>query len=309
MLVLEHPSQLRPLNTLHIICTLGVFDGVHLGHQKIISTVVQSAKECKGTSIIITFDKHPYNVLNPSMHLCLLTSPAHKLALIESLGVDICIMMKFDKTIADIPAETWIKEILWTQMHIETMYIGEGSFFGKDANGDIDLLSQWGRQLGFKVIKMDLLRIEKAPINSTIIRNSIIGGDLLSAQRFLGRQYSVFGTPVKGSGKGKELGFPTINLDTQDQCLPPDGVYAVWVDKSIPAVANLGIRPTFGIPEKKSVLEVHLLTDKLTATAPNIEVVFIKKLRDEIRFAAAAELASQIEKDIDEAKKIFSALP
>lgn len=308
MLVLEHPSQLKHLNLPHIICTLGVFDGVHVGHQKIIGTVVQTAKELKGTSVVITFDKHPYNVLNPATHICLLTSLAHKLQLIESLGVDICIMMKFDKAIADIPAEAWVKEILWNEMHIETIYLGEDSFFGKDARGDINLLLQWGSHLGFRVVKMDLLRIEKLPINSTTIRNSITSGDLLSAQRFLGRPYSVFGTPVKGVGKGKELGFPTINLDTKDQCMPPNGVYAVWVDKHLPGVANLGIRPTFGTIEKKSTLEVHLLTNQATVASSNIEITFIKKLRDEIKFTTPSELANQIEHDINEAKKIFSTL-
>lgn len=308
MLVLEHPSQLKPLNLPHIICTLGVFDGVHMGHQKIIGTVAQTARECKGTSAVITFDKHPYNVLNPAMHLCLLTNPAHKLCIIESLGVDICIMMKFDKTISDIPAETWIKEILWNEMHIEAIYLGEDSFFGKDAKGDINLLLQWGRQLGFKVIKMDLLRIEKAPINSTTIRNFIMSGDLLSAQKFLGRPYSIFGTPVKGLGKGKELGFPTINLDTQDQCLPPNGVYAVWVNKNLPAVANLGIRPTFGTLEKKSILEVHLLADESITISSHMEVIFIKKIRDEMRFASTEELSRQIEKDVASAKIVFPSL-
>lgn len=307
MRVLEHPSQLRTLNLPHVICTLGVFDGVHLGHQKIMGTVVQTAKESKGTSVVVTFDKHPYNVLNPSVHICLLTNPAHKLQLIESIGVDVCIMMKFDKTISNIPAETWIKEILWNDMHIEAIYLGEDSFFGKDARGDVNLLSEWGKQLGFKVIKMDLLRTEKAPINSTTIRNLITSGDLLSAQKFLGRLYSIFGTPIKGSGKGKEIGFPTINLDTQDLCLPPNGVYAVWVDKKIPAVANLGIRPTFSNIDKKSVLEVHLLTP-LISEAKVLEVIFIKKLRDEIRFTTASELSSQIENDIAKAKKIFSTL-
>lgn len=308
MLVSEHPSQLKHLNLPHVICTLGVFDGVHLGHQKIISTIVQTAKECKGTSVVITFDRHPFNILNPAMHLPVLTNPAHKLSLIESLGVDVCTMMKFDRAIADIPAETWIKEILWNEMHIEAICLGEDSFFGKDARGDVNLLLQWGGQLGFKVLKIELFRIEKAPISSTTIRNFITSGDLLSAQRFLGRRYSLFGTPVKGAGKGKELGFPTINLDTQDQCLPPNGVYAVWVEKHIPAVANLGIKPTFGFVNKKSILEAHLLVDKHVTISSNIEVIFVEKIRNEIKFATASELASRIEKDIFRAKSLFSAL-
>lgn len=306
MLVLEHPSQLKHLNLPHIICSVGAFDGVHLGHQKIIKTVAQTAKEYGGTSVIVTFNKHPYSVLNPNMHLCLLTSLTHKLLLIDSLGIDVCITMIFDKTVSDITAENWIKEILWHEMHIEAIYLGSDSFFGKDGKGDINLLSQWGGKLGFKVLKMEMLRIEKTPINSTIIRNFVTEGNLKQAEKFLGRPYSVFGIPIRGSGKGKELGFPTINLDTQDQCLPPNGIYIVWVNKNIPAVANLGIRPTFSVTLKKPILEIHLLRDE--RPSENIEVTLIEKIRDEIRFNTSQELVSQIEHDIVQAKKIFSSL-
>lgn len=306
MLALEQPSQLKHLNLPHVICSVGVFDGVHLGHQKIIKTIVQTAKEYNGTSVILTFDKHPYNVLNPSVHLCLLTSSMHKLLLMDSLGIDVCIMMKFDKAVSNITAENWIKEVLWHDMHIEAIYLGEDSFFGKDAKGDINLLSQWGTKFGFKVVKMEMLHIEKTPINSTIIRNFVTGGTLKQAEKFLGRPYSVFGIPIRGSGKGKELGFPTINLDTQDQCLPPNGVYTVWVRENIPAVANLGIRPTFSVTYKKPILEIHLLSDK--KPFENIEVTFLEKIRDEMQFATPSELVSQIEHDIVQAKKLFSSL-
>lgn len=305
MLILDHPSQLKPLNLPHIICTVGVFDGVHLGHQKIISTIVKTAKECGGTSVVITFDKHPYNVLNPAVHLPLLTSMEHKLILIDSLGIDVCIMMKFNEAVADTPAETWIKEVLWEQMHIGAILLGKDSFFGKDGKGDYELLSQWGKQLGFRVIKMEMLRIEKIPVSSTIIRNSITSGDLASAKKFLGRPYSVLGAPVRGAGRGKELGFPTINLDTQDQCLPPNGVYAVWANNA-PAVANLGIRPTFKTTAGNPILEVHLLSNQDILPSNNIEVIFIEKIRDEMRFAGTRELANQIEIDIDKAKELFS---
>lgn len=319
MLVLEHPSQLKSLNLPHITCSVGVFDGVHLGHQKIIKNIVQAAKENRGTSVIITFDKHPYNVLNPAMHLPLLTSPAHKLSLIDELGIDVCVMMKFDKAISNIPAEIWVKEILWNQIHIDAIYLGEDSFFGKDAKGNIELLIQQGAKLGFKVIKTEILRMEKIPINSTVIRNFIIAGDIKQAEKFLGRAYSVYGIPMKGTGKGKELGFPTINLDTQDQCLPTNGVYAIWarpipmlgyvnIDKKIPAAANLGIRPTFVNIYKKPILEIHILSDEEILPSGNIEVVFIKKIRDEIKFFTATELADQIEKDIAQVKNLFSTL-
>lgn len=307
MLTLEHPSQIKPLNLPNIICTVGVFDGIHLGHQKIIKTIVYEARKCSGTSVVVTFDRHPFNVLNPKMHIPLLTSPAHKLRLIDQLGVDVCIMMKFDKTIADIPPEAWIKEVLWDQMHISSIYLGENSFFGKDAKGDYQLLLQWGKKLGFKVVKMELLKIDKIQVNSTTIRNLITNGELSSAKNFLGRSYSIFGIPVKGTGRGKILGFPTINLDTQDQCLPPNGVYAVWAN-NLPAIANLGIRPTFGENLIKPILEVHLLANQEISQSNNIEVTFIERIRDEMYFKNEKELVIQIEKDIEQTKKLFSSL-
>lgn len=304
MLTLDHPSQLKPLNLPHIICAVGVFDGIHLGHQKIISTIVQAKKEFSGTSVVVTFSEHPFSVLNPAIHLPLLTSPEHKLALLDSLDVDVSVMMKFTKEVSSIPAETWINQILWNEMHIKAIYLGSDSFFGKDGKGDINLLAQWGNKLGFKVIKLEPVRIDNIPVSSTTIRNLIIKGDLISAQKFLGRQYSVFGTPIKGTGRGKELGFPTINLDTQNQCLPPNGVYAVRVDKNIPAVANLGVSPTFGVKRIKPILEAHLLT-KETLAAKNIEITFIEKIRDERKFSSAEELKDQIGKDIEKTKEII----
>lgn len=308
MIILEQPSQIKQLNLERIVCTVGVFDGVHIGHQKLIQTIAQTAKNIGGKSVVITFDQHPYNILNSSIHIPRLTLPAHKIKLLDSLGVDICIIMKFNKEIASISAESWIKEILWGQLHIDAIYLGEDTFFGKDQKGDIDLLSHWGRQLGFKAVKLDMLRLEKLAVNSTSIRNFIMEGHLEMAEKLLGRPYSIFGAHIKGTGRGHGLGFPTINLDTQDQCMPPLGIYAVKVDKNIPAVANLGVSPTFNERHKKPVLEIHLLSAEKPLNFNNIEVTFIKKLRNEIKFNTIPELIEQIEKDISQAKTLFFSL-
>jgi riboflavin kinase/FMN adenylyltransferase len=307
MLKLEQPSQIKSLKLSHIHCTIGVFDGVHLGHQRLINHVVQSAKENKGTSIVITFDKHPYNIINPSIHIPILTLPDQKLYLLESLGVDICILIKFNKAVAEIPAETWIKEVLWNEMHIETIHMGDDTFFGKDQKGDINMLTHWSRQLGFKVIKIDMMRTDKTQISSTAIRNLILKGDFKNTEKLLGRPYSVLGKHINGRGLGKELGFPTINLDTSNQCLPPNGIYTVYINKDIPAVANLGISPTFGF-NTKPLLEVHILSDRMPDDQSNIEVQFIEKLRDEIKFQSIPALIEQIKKDTEQAKKTFFSL-
>jgi len=307
MLTLDQTSKIKSLNLKHIYCTIGVFDGVHLGHQKLINHVVQSAKENNGTSIIITFDTHPYNIINPSVNIPILTLPNKKISILESLGVDICILIKFNKAIADIPAEAWIKETLWNDLHIEKIYMGDDTFFGKDQKGDINLLTQWGKHLGFKVIKIDMMRTDKTQISSTAIRNLIIQGDLINTEKLLGRPYSVLGNHIKGRGLGKKIGFPTINLDTNGQCLPPNGIYIVKVNKNIPAIANLGISPTFGL-NTKPLLEIHILSDEISCGESNIEVQFIEKLRDELKFQSVPALTEQIKKDIEQAKKIFFSL-
>lgn len=323
MLILSSPSEVKPLKLPNIICALGVFDGVHLGHQKIIEAVVRSAKETRGTSLIITFDKHPYTVLNPSCQISLLTSSSHKLQLFDRLGIDVSILIKFNKNTASITAENWIKNILWEQLHIKGICIGEDSFFGKNREGNVDLLREWGNHLGFSVNVIETARINRVPVNSTLIRNNIRRGDLESAKRFLGRDYSVQGTVVKGNGRGKELGFPTANLSIENQCLPLNGVYAVWArlnNKAKPAVSNIGTRPTFVHLETaparplhppdvhrqdRPILEVYFLEEEGPLYNKNLEVIFIKRLRNEIRFSTTSQLIQQIEKDIAHAKQVL----
>ena len=319
MLILNSPSEIKPLKLPHIVCALGVFDGVHLGHQKIIEAVVRNAKGIKGTSTIITFDNHPYTIINPSYHLPLLTSFSHKLQLLDRLSVDVCILIKFNKSVASITAENWIKEVFWRQLHIDSIYMGQDSFFGKDRGGNIDLLHQWGNRLGFRVNIIETVRINKVPVSSTLIRDSICRGDIESTKMFLGRPYSVLGTVVKGKGRGGKLGFPTANLDTENQCLPLNGVYAIWArpfekERRIPGVANIGTRPTFtphiqeGTVMKEQIkptLEVYLLEETNELYNKELEVIFIKRLRDEIRFIKTPELTQQIKKDVTYAKQVL----
>jgi riboflavin kinase/FMN adenylyltransferase len=314
MRILENPSQLTSLDLPRVICAIGVFDGVHLGHQKLIQTVVQDAKMREGTSVIITFREHPYSLLQPSLHIPVLTLPGHKLRLIEKLGANISILMKFTRDVASMTAETWIKDILWGQMRIDTIYLGEDSLFGSDQCGNADTLIFWGKKLGFKVIPLHLLHNEKEAISSTSIRHMINKGALTEAEKYLGRKYSVVGTHTRGRGKGKELGFPTINLNTSNQCLPPNGIYVVQVnpiidnipDKPIPAVANLGVSPTFDLDTRSPLLEVHILEQEKIPSAHCLEVAFLKIMRDEKKFRSEKDLSTQIAKDVKEANAYFS---
>lgn len=315
MLTLDHPSQIKPLDIHRIICTLGAFDGIHLGHQEIIRTVVNKAKEIKGTSVVITFDRHPHSVLQAGYHLPLLTTPEHKAQLIASFGIDICILMKFNRATASITAEDWIRDILWQQLQINSIYLGRDSFFGRDRKGNISLLQEWSRKLGFKVNVIETVRIDREPVSSTLIRNHVQQGQLETAARFLGRPYSVFGTVISGSGRGREIGFPTANFDLQNECLPPNGVYAVrarLAKEILPAVANIGIRPTFLKPEQAApgnpLLEVFIFNLKQKLYDKKLEIIFVQKLREEKRFAGPAALHDQIEKDVIAATKVLAKI-
>jgi len=308
MLTVNSSLEAKLLNLPRIVCAVGVFDGIHLGHQKIINSVVNRARQIKGTASIITFDKHPNTVLNPSLHIPVLTPTLLKLYLLEKLKVDLCILINFNKNIASTTAEDWIKEILWKHLHIDTIYIGRDSFFGNSRKGNVQLLMQWGNRLGFKVNTIEPVRADKEEVSSTLIKNTIEAGDIESAERLLGRLYSVTGTVINGKGIGKTIGFPTANLNTANQCLPSNGVYAVNVnisDKTIRAAANIGTRPTFNSAETKPILEIHLLKNQDTLYNQKITVTFIKRIRDEIQFKDSAKLVQQIKKDIIYIKKFF----
>ncbi len=322
MLVLNHLSQLKSLQRPCIQCAVGVFDGIHLGHRKIIDQMTKSAGGGKGTSVVITFDRHPYQVLNPTIHIPILTRPEQKLALLDSLGIDICVLIKFTKGVASIPPEIWIKDFLWHQMKMDTIFTGEDSFFGKEGKGNIHLLKQWSSKLGFSIHQVNTLRIEKSPVSSTIIRNYIAEGNLPSAKKFLGRPYSIVGKIIPGAGRGRKLGFPTFNLSTENHCLPPAGVYAVQASivnfvsgiirtqrSGISAVANLGQRPTFKHKNTGPLLEVHFLDgqniEEITGQAC-LEITWLRKIREETAFPSPAKLRAQIEKDVATAKSFFS---
>lgn len=310
MLVFNSPTDIKLMKLKNTTCAIGVFDGIHTGHQKIIGSMVRDTKKNRGTSIIITFDKHPYTALDPSYNIPILTTTDKKLELLDSLGVDVCILMKFNKSTASISAENWIKDILWNKLSIENIYIGEDSFFGKNRQGNIDTLREWGIQLGFNVKVIKKTRIDKVVVSSTSIRDYISNGNIEMAEKLLGRPYSIIGMVIKGKGTGGKLGFPTANFNIGNQCLPPQGVYAVKAkigSRTVPAVANIGIRPTL-TRSRKPILEVHLLEHPPLGKSlykKELEIIFIKRIRDEKKFTNSDLLIQQIEKDVTHAKQIL----
>lgn len=289
------------------VVALGVFDGVHKGHRFIIKAAVKKARQIKGTSVVLTFHPHPQNEQS-------LYSLAHRLRLIEELGVDVCIVIKFNSIFSEISAVDFIKNILAAQIGANYIYVGKNFRFGKSAIGDYRLLGKLSGIYNFKFKALDILKINRRIISSTSIRNLIKQGQLDAARKLLQRPVSVFGTVIKGISLARKLGFPTANIDPHHEILPPSGVYAVKVifkSKLFCGVCNIGIKPTLlskpdelGSGSQKQI-EVFIFDFNKNIYGSDLEVQFIRKIRDEKKFPSLSLLAEQIKKDVDSAKRIL----
>lgn len=286
------------------VVTLGMFDGVHRGHQKIIKSVRHYASEKKGESVIITFDRHPKSLLEnrtPSF----ITSLEHRLVLFERLGVDHTIVLNFGPKLAQMTAEDFIHEILVGWLGVRCIVLGFNCHFGKDREGDITLVRTLADTYSFEVYECPPVIYKGQVISSTAIRKAILEGALEKAEGMLGRPVSILGTVVKKSGRGRIMGYPTANLNLHHEVRPPRGVYGTKVHyggQDYPALTNIGLRPTFAkesFPAEEETLEieVHILGFQGSLYGQNLEVQFLFKIRDERPFKTGEELKTQIEKD------------
>lgn len=291
------------------VVVIGFFDGVHIGHKKIIRLCVEKAKKIKGTSVVFTFDKPPLNILKRGMHKKLITSYGDKIKLIKELGVDFIVAAKFDSTFSKIEPEQFCREILIGKFNIKDLFIGEDFKFGNRASGDTNFLRNFFSFYDVCVNIISILRIEGIPVTSTTIRKFYSEGRVEKIITFLGRLPSITGTVLHGDGRGKALGFPTANIDVFEEFVTPnDGVYLGYVtilDKKfanarLPSIMNIGSNPTF--KGKRKWIESHIINFNEEIYGCNIKVSFLKKLRDEISFQNKEKLVNQIKKDMDFAK-------
>lgn len=291
------------------VVTIGVFDGVHIGHQKIIKTAVIKAKESDLYSAVVTFDPHPLDVLRPKAYATTLTSVALKLHLIESLGVDLVLVINFTKSFAKMSAKRFIKDILIDKLWADHIIIGQGFRFGAGARGNVEYLRRAGQEYGFSVEEIPLVKTEdNLKISSTRIRNLIKEGKLGQAQKILGHPVIISGKVISGKGFGSLTGFHTANIETGDKAsVPQEGVYAGFTrmnNKRLPCVLNIGPSPTFDIRKKR--IEVHILKYNRPLYDQELEVELIARLRGIKKFKDAAHLSNQIKKDIEKAKAILA---
>ena len=284
-----------------IFLAIGVFDGVHLGHQRVIGQARDDAKAAGGVSVVLTFDPHPMRVLRPDQAPLLLTSTEHKLALFRQLGADACLLVTFDKAFSELPADQFIERIASCRQ----VCVGTRFRFGHDRAGNVALMEKLAPQYGFTVNEIkSVLTSDGEMISSTAVRQHVLAGNLDRAAAMLGRPFSVLGSVEHGDHRGHELGFPTANVNPHNEALPPDGVYAVRVrlgDTRLAGVVNIGLRPTFAGTAHR--LEVHILDFDRGLYGQDIEIEFTMKLRNERKFASADELKAQIAADVQAARQ------
>jgi len=311
--LLRHIGELNRLKgPLHL--AIGVFDGLHLGHQAVIRAAQQSAAETGGTAVVVTFDPHPIEVLSPGNAPRMLTASAHKLILLQrQLGVSEVLVVAFDREFAEQTGEQFVESLIDAAPSggLARICVGQSWQFGKGRSGDVALLEVLGSRFGFGVSGIETVEVRGMRVSSTRIREAIAAGDFEVAAALLGRVYTVYGTVIKGRQLGRTLGFPTANLTVHSEQLPPTGVYAVRVTgagDSWNGVANLGYRPTVEGGEVKRLLEIHLFGLEFEIYGEDLEVEFVAFIRPEQKFDGLEALRGQIGSDV-EAAKSFLGIP
>jgi riboflavin kinase/FMN adenylyltransferase len=304
----------RPLR--NPVVTLGNFDGVHLGHQKIFQRVKEEASKSHGEGVVITFEPHPLKVLAPERFLPLLTPFRKKMILIEKSRMDTVLCLEFSLAFSEIPPLEFIKNILVEKIKVKKLIIGYNYHFGKGQKGDAQTLREAGKVFDFDVEVVEPLKIGSTIVSSSKIRDLIQQGEIEEASKLLGRDYPIIGKVVEGAKRGQTLGFPTANLEISDDLYPKAGVYAVtveWHQQRFNGLSNVGFNPTF-LPEKTGggkpiSFEVYILGFNRDIYGEEIQVSFKRRIRDETRFDSSTQLIQQIQKDIQWAQEnVFEKL-
>jgi riboflavin kinase/FMN adenylyltransferase len=306
MQILRSIEELQSLSG-PLFTAIGVFDGVHLGHQAVISTSAQHALEANGTPVVVTFDPHPVKVLRPDVAPRLLTATEHKVDLIRSLGVAHLLVIHFDREFAATPPEDFVSRLVQNARPLREICVGHEWSFGKNRAGNLELLQQLGGRYHFNVVGIPPVKVNGKVVSSTAIRRAIEAGDFGSAAEMLGRDYTILGTVEHGQAVGNKIGFPTANISAHSEQFPPNGVYLAesWIDGERRfGVINLGIRPTVARGEPQRTLEIHLFDFDRDIYGHDIEVKFVHYLRSEKKFANIESLQRQIEADVAQARAL-----
>jgi riboflavin kinase/FMN adenylyltransferase len=302
-------SEVKPEHCAASALTWGMFDGIHLGHQKILATLMERAREKGLPAVAMTFEPHPREVVGKTPHVPDIVPLSERVRLIQSLGVDLLILIEFTRQFADRAAQDFLDELI-LKIHPELMVIGYDFRFGRAREGDAEFLRDQGKAKGFELIVVPAVAVSGETVSSSRIRALIQSGDMEKAAILLGRPFSVEGQVVHGHHRGKEMGFATANLRWEAELIPPGGVYVARAEfngKEYPAVANVGFNPTFG--DEQLSIETYLLDFEGDIYKKRLRISFFKRIRDEIKFDSVDALASRIQQDITEAREWLSSNP
>jgi len=286
------------------VITVGTFDGVHLGHQRVVEEIVGRARQADRRSVLVTFEPHPLEVVNPQAAPKLLTLGQERREILAQSELDAVVFLQFTRELSQTSPEEFVR-LLLDRFNLKELVIGYDHGFGKGRTGDAQLLRQLGAKLGFDVDVVAEVDLDERPVSSTLVRRAVAGGDLDRARKLLGRAYSMTAAVVRGAGRGRSLGFRTINLalDNPRKLLPPDGVYAVrveWAVGSSGGMMHLGPRPTFS--EDVRSLEIHLFDWEGELYGRQVKAWWVRRLRDVKRFSSPEELQQQLAIDLGNAR-------
>ncbi len=290
------------------IVTIGSFDGLHIGHQELVRELVAEARRTGWLSAVVTFHPHPRAVLRPWLGPKVLTTPGEKAVLLADMGLDVLVLLRFTAEVAATSAEDFVA-MLHKRLHMAGLWVGRDFALGRGREGDVPALQRMGADLGFQVRVIEPIKRGGRVISSTWVRELLAAGQVAEARRLLGRPYSLAGEVVAGARRGRCLGYPTANLAVRpERAIPPDGVYAVYAimgDERWPAVANVGVRPSFDTGQH--AVEVHLIGYDGDLYGRDLVVEFVQRLRPERRYADICELVQQIGRDVERARHLFAA--
>lgn len=292
------------------IVTSGTFDGVHLGHIKILNRLREITEASNGESVLITFWPHPRLVLQPDFELKLLTDFDEKMLLLEKYGIDHLVKIPFTKTFSTLSSEAFVKDILIEKINTSKLVIGYNHHFGRNREGSFEYLKQNAADYGFEIEEIARQDVALVGVSSTKIRKALEKGEVDIAQKLLGRNYSVEGTVIHGNKNGKKIGFATANIHVNDthKLIPADGVYAVKISygrKEFPGMLNIGNRPT--IKDNSKTIEVHIIDFSEDIYDEKLEIAFVKRVRDEVKFESLEALKQQLRKDKGEVLEILKS--
>lgn len=308
--VIHFPDDQRPPAWRSPVLALGNFDGLHRGHVKIIERIQRGATERGGTSVVLTFDPHPPRVLRPEKAPPLLMTKAQKIDALSRTGVQGAAVVRFTREMSQWEPEQFVQKVLVDWLRVAEVWVGADFLFGRERSGNFTLLRSLGAQFGFRAEKIDPIRYKDFVVSSTRIRRLVSEGRVDEAGALLGHHYAIDGTVVEGARRGREIGFPTANLSTGNDLIPPHGVYATVLTldgEVMPSVTNVGQRPTFG-DQLAMTIETHVIGKSLDLYGRQVRLAFVQRLRDERRFPDLEALVEQISADVRRATRLFDRL-